>query len=249
MVVGIQTAMPVEMDAMTSRGNSSFIEENGGASFYHLADGVVGCVGGVGKVNAALSADLLCRRYGVELILNIGVAGCLTDLPTGSLVIASELVQHDVDTTAVGDPLGLVSTVNRTEFPAWKPDHCLEVLRGLGFEAVKGRVAAGDWFAVKGERADRIQKHFHPLLVEMEACAIAQVCLRNHTKFIALKSVSDHIFSDSQPEEYFDFKQALAHLGEVAVPLAQALADDRLLWNERQDPFPMGLDDFMRNEG
>lgn len=53
MVVGIQTAMPVEMDAMTSRGNSSFIEENGGASFYHLADGVVGCVGGVGKVNAA----------------------------------------------------------------------------------------------------------------------------------------------------------------------------------------------------
>lgn len=249
MQIGIQVAMPVEMDAMTSKGDASFIEENGGASFYHLADGVIGCAGGVGKVNAALSADLLCRRYGVELILNIGVAGCMTDLPTGSLVLASELVQHDVDTSAVGDPVGLVSTVNRTAFPAWKPDHCLELLRGLGFEAVTGRVATGDWFAVKGERANWIQKNFSPLLVEMEACAIAQVCLRNQTKFVALKSVSDHIFSNSQPEEYFDFKQALENLGKVAVPLAQALADDRLLWDEKRDPFPMGLDEFLRNEG
>ena len=39
-----------------------------------------------------------------------------TDLPTGSLVVPSEFVQHDVDTTAVGDTIGLVSTVNRVEF-------------------------------------------------------------------------------------------------------------------------------------
>lgn len=252
MTIGIQTAMPVEMDAMTSNGGCSFIEENGDASFFWLdndAGNIVGCVGGVGKVNAALSADLLCRRYGVELILNIGVAGCMTDLPIGSLVLASDLVQHDVDTSAVGDPVGLVSTVNRIEFPAWKPDHCLELLHGLGYDAELGRVATGDWFAVKGERANEIQKNFNPLLVEMEACAIAQVCLRNQKKFVALKSVSDHIFSDGQKEEYFDFKQTMEDLGKIAIPLAQALADDRLLWDEKRYPFPMGFDDFMRNEG
>lgn len=84
-----------------------------------------------------------------------------------------EFIQHDVDTTAVGDPIGLVSTVNRVEFPTWKPEHCVEVLKRLGFSAVTGRVATGDWFAVKGDRAAFIRDTFHPLLAEMEGCAMA----------------------------------------------------------------------------
>lgn len=39
----------------------------------------------------------------------------------------------------------------------------------------------------------------------MEGGAIAQVCLRNGVRFVSLKSVSDHLFSDNQKEEYFDF--------------------------------------------
>ena len=39
----------------------------------------------------------------------------------------------------------------------------------------------------------------------MEGGAIAQVCLRNNVRFVSVKSVSDHLFSDSQAEEYFDF--------------------------------------------
>ena len=151
------------------------------------------------------------------------MAGCATDLPTGSLVVASEFLQHDVDTTAVGDPIGLVSTVNRVEFPTWEPEKCVELLRKLGFSAVTGRVATGDWFAVKGDRAAFIRDTFSPLLVEMEGCAIAQVCLRNSVKFVALKSVSDHLFSDKQAEEYFDFGQALENLGKVVLPFAQEL--------------------------
>ena len=249
MMIGIQVAMPAELDALSGASEWEYNEEVGGAEFYQVASNVVACVGGVGKVNAALSADLLGRRYGADLILNVGVAGCMTDLPIGSLVVASELVQHDVDTTAVGDPLGLVSTVNRTVFPVWEPDHCVELLRAQGQNAVTGRVATGDWFAVKGQRSAWIRENFSPLLVEMEACAIAQVCLRNGTQFVALKSVSDHIFSDGQAGEYFDFRQALENLGKAAIPLALALAEDPLLAKEKQDPFPLGLEEFLRNEG
>jgi adenosylhomocysteine nucleosidase len=141
------------------------------------------------------------------------------------LVLADTLVQHDVDTTAVGDPIGLVSTVNVTEFSAWEPETCLSLLRGQGVDAAKGRVATGDWFAVKGDRARWIVDTFHPLVVEMEACAVAQVCLRNGAKFAALKSVSDHLFADNQTAEYFDFGQAVQHLGKVVLPLAQALSE------------------------
>jgi len=225
MKVALQFAMPAELHALPGARELPVIETVSGIPFFEVAPGILACAGGVGKVNAATAAEILCLRFGAELILNAGVAGCCTDLAIGSLVVADTLVQHDVDTTAVGDPIGLVSTVNRTEFPSWDPDACLSLLKKQGVDAIKGRVATGDWFAVKGERARWIADTFHPLLVEMEACAVAQVCLRNDVKFAALKSVSDHLFFDNQAEEYFDFTQALESLGRVVLPLAQALSE------------------------
>ena len=168
----------------------------------------------------------LCRHYRADLILNSGVAGCLTDLPIGALVLAEDFVQHDVDTTAVGDPIGLVSTVNTVTFPTWDPQRCREILAELGHPTKSGRVASGDWFAVKGHRAAWIRDTFHPVLTEMEGGAIAQVCLRNGTRFVALKSVSDHLFSERQAEEYFDFGEALEALGRVVLPFAQRLVEE-----------------------
>ncbi|WP_449291134.1 5'-methylthioadenosine/S-adenosylhomocysteine nucleosidase [Oscillibacter ruminantium] len=225
MKVALQFAMPFEFHALPGAKDLKPFETISGVPFFEAAPGILACAGGVGKVNAAITAEILCQRFGVDLILNAGVAGCCTDLPTGSLVLADTLVQHDVDTTAVGDPIGLVSTVNVTEFSAWEPETCLSLLRGQGIDAAKGRVATGDWFAVKGDRARWIVDTFHPLVVEMEACAVAQVCLRNGAKFAALKSVSDHLFADNQTAEYFDFGQAVQHLGKVVLPLAQALSE------------------------
>jgi len=224
MKIGMQFAIPAEFRALPGSEGLEPFETVSGVDFYRLESGVLVCTGGVGKVNAAMAAQILCRRYGVDLIVNAGVAGCLTDLPTGTLVLASEFVQHDVDTSAVGDPVGLVSTVNQTVFPTWEAERCRELLASLGIEAVTGRVATGDWFAVRGERAAWIRDTFHPLLTEMEGGAIAQVCLRNGVGFTALKSVSDHLFSERQTEEYFDFGQALQNLGAVALPFAQGLS-------------------------
>ena len=213
MKIGLQFAMPAEFHALPGARDLSPVETVSGVPFFEAAPGILACAGGVSKVNAAMAAEIFCLKYGVDLILNAGVAGCATDLPTGSLVVASEFVQHDVDTT-----------VNQVAFPTWEPERCVSLLKEQGVSAVTGRVATGDWFAVKGERAQWIRDTFSPLLVEMEGCAIAQVCLRNVVRFVSLKSVSDHLFSDNQKEEYFDFGQALEALGRVVLPLAQALA-------------------------
>lgn len=227
MKVALQFAMPVELHALPGAKELSPLETVSGVPFFEVAPGILACAGGVGKVNAAMAAEILCLKYGVDLILNAGIAGCCTDLPVGSLVLAETLMQHDVDTSAVGDPIGLVSTVNQIEFPAWEPERCRNLLRSLGTNAVPGRVATGDWFAVKGERTCWIAGTFHPLMVEMEACAIAQVCLRSGVRFVSLKSVSDHLFSDRQSEEYFNFGQALEALGRVVLPFAQSLQAER----------------------
>ena len=228
MNIGIQFAMPAEFHALPGAWDLEAFETVSGIPFYRLSPGIIACAGGVSKVNAAMAAEILCLKYGVDLILNAGVAGCATDLPTGSVVVASEFVQHDVDTTAVGDPIGLVSTVNRVDFPTWEPERCAAALQSMGTPAVTGRVATGDWFAVKGDRAAWIRDTFSPLLVEMEGGAIAQVCLRNNVRFVAVKSVSDHLFSDNQAAEYFDFGQALENLGAVVLPFAKRLQEETI---------------------
>ena len=225
MKIGLQFAMPAELHALPGAKDIAPFETVSGVPFYEVAPGILACAGGVSKVNAAMAAEIFCLKYGVDLILNAGVAGCATDLPIGSLVVASEFLQHDVDTTAVGDPIGLVSTVNQVHFPTWEPEKCVERLASLGFSAVTGRVATGDWFATRGSRAEWIRDTFDPLLVEMEGGAIAQVCLRNGVKFVAVKSVSDHFFSENQAEEYFDFGQALENMGRVVLPLAKKLQE------------------------
>lgn len=228
MKIGLVYAMTGEIESLLTQENAQPLQTVAGVPFYQIRPDVIACAGGVSKVNAAMAAELLCLRYGVDLILNAGVAGCLTGLPTGSLVVVSDFVQHDVDTTAVGDPIGLVSTVNQVAFPTWKPERCVELLRNLGVSAVTGRAATGDWFAVKGDRAAWIRDTFSPLLAEMEGGAIAQVCLRNGVECVSVKSVSDHLFSDTQSEEYFDFGQALENLGQVVLPLALALQKEEL---------------------
>ena len=225
MKIGLQFAMPAELFALPGVKGMEPFETVSGVPFYEVAPNILACAGGVSKVNAAMAAAILCLKYGVDLILNAGVAGCATDLPIGSLVVASEFLQHDVDTTAVGDPIGLVSTVNLVHFPTWESEKCVELLADLGYTATTGRVATGDWVATNGSRAEWIRDTFDPLLVEMEGCAIAQVCLRNGVKFVAVKSVSDHFFSENQAEEYFDFGQALENMGKVVLPLAKKLQE------------------------
>ena len=176
MKIGLQFAMPAEFHALPGAKELEAFETVSGVPFYEAAPGIIACAGGVSKVNAAMAAEILCLKYGVDMIVNAGVAGCLTELPTGSLVVAEDFVQHDVDTSAIGDPVGLVSTVNRVLFPTWKPERCVELLAALGRKAALGRVATGDWFAVRSDRAIFIRDTFHPLLTEMEGGAIAQVC-------------------------------------------------------------------------
>ena len=145
MKIGLQFAMPAEFHALPGAKELEAFETVSGVPFYEAAPGIIACAGGVSKVNAAMAAEILCLKYGVDMIVNAGVAGCLTGLPTGSLVVAEDFVQHDVDTSAIGDPVGLVSTVNRVSFPTWKPERCVELLAALGRKAALGRVATGDW--------------------------------------------------------------------------------------------------------
>lgn len=215
MKLGVLYAMAREAQGLLDKQSARELETAAGIPFYALPGGHVLAVGGVGKVNAAMAAQLLMDRFGVEAILNPGCAGALTGLPVGTLIAATHCVQHDVDTTLAGDPPGFVSTVERVEFPCVPPPLP---------NAVPGIVATGDWFSRDFDRARRLRSAYRADMCDMEACAVAQVCLRNGLDCMVVKSVSDHLLSPAQDVEYREnFHAAMAALDEAVAHIIKEL--------------------------
>lgn len=223
-MIGLAYALKGEIRSMLHSADAKPLETAAGTAVYEIEPGILAYLGGVGKVNAAMSAQLFIDRFHPDWIINAGVAGSFLDLPIGTIVLAKDFVQHDVDTTATGDPIGMVSTVDRVDFPTTEPERLSALLTALGTEHQVGRVATGEVFMTKGSRADWVAETFSPTLCEMEGGAIAQVCLRNRVKFTALKSVSDRLCQENNAEEYFNYGEAMAKLNGVVLPFARALA-------------------------
>lgn len=215
MKIGLMYAMPGEIESLLAQEGTHLLQTVAGVSFYHIREDVIACCGGVGKVNAAMATQLLITLYRPDVILNAGVAGCFEEVPIGTLVLAEGFVQHDVDTTGVGDPIGLVSTVKQITFPTSDFAAAKAAMDKVGLPYRTGLVATGDWFAVPCRRTQWIADTFHPLLCEMEGCAVAQVCMRNGVKCMAIKSVSDCLVV--KHDYYFNFPTAMKDLNRVVM--------------------------------
>ena len=116
--IALLYAMPKEIDSLLRESpGASLIMTVAGVNFYIISGDIIAVTGGIGKVNAAMAAQLVIERFHVSTIINVGVAGCFQNVDIGTLILADKFVQHDVDTSGCGDPVGLVSTVNTVEFP------------------------------------------------------------------------------------------------------------------------------------
>lgn len=216
MQIGVLYAMKKEAEGLLRLRSAPEAEWMAGMPCFRLSRSTVVCVGGVGKVNAAMAAQLLIDRFRVERIVNAGCAGALCDLPAGALVLGTECVQHDVDTTLAGDAPGFVSTVERVSFPCVETLETMTLLMNMGLSLTPGSVATGDWFGRDYARAQSIREVYGALVCDMEACAAAQVCLRNGVPFQTLKVVTDHLFAPAQEQEYQDnFLVAMKRLDEA----------------------------------
>ena len=169
---------------------------------------VVLCRCGVGKVNAAVCTQTMIMTWPVRLIVNSGVAGALREeMQVGDVCVATDLVQYDVDTSAVGDPVGFVSTVNQTYFRCaeWAVDGILRAAQSIdGVRAYTARIATGDQFIDDQARKDRIVRLFDAFACEMEGCAIAQVCFISGVDCTVIRAISDTT-SGKHEMEYREF--------------------------------------------
>ena len=173
---------------------------------------VVQC--GVGKVNAAMCAQILCSVYAVTHLVNTGIAGSLNaQLDIGDLVVSRDAMYHDFDCNAFGYPSGKVPGMDVIAFPAD------EKLMDQAFAAAEtvnpghtkiGRVASGDQFVASKELKEKIITVTQALCTEMEGAAIAQTAYRNGIPYVILRAISDKA-DDSADMDYPTFERIAAH--------------------------------------
>lgn len=220
-MIGIIAAMNVEMESLRSYIENPVTETVSGITFVSgMLEGkeVVTAVCGIGKVFAAMCAQTMILRYAPDCIVNTGVAGTLTDkLTIGSVAVSSAVVQHDMDTSALGDPVGMISGINKVLLPASENlcDQLSACATVLGIRTQTGVIASGDQFISSSEKKDAIVKTFGAIACEMEGAAIGQVCYVNRVPFCVLRAISDSADGSS----HMDYPTFVGMAAEQSVKL------------------------------
>ncbi len=214
-MIGIIGAMGVEISALADLLENKKTETISGVEYMsgkiHGKD-VVLAVCGIGKVFAAICTQTMILKYNPDVIINSGVAGTLTDkLSIGDIAISDSVVQHDMDTSPLGDPVGLLSGINIVKIPADKKtfkkiEACV---KKTDTNYAVGTIASGDQFLADNKVKERIVKNFSAIAGEMEGASVGHVCYVNKKPFCVLRAISD-CADGSGAENYMEFLEIAA---------------------------------------
>ncbi len=218
MKIGIICAMQEELDSIINALHLKYerIEEKCFTVFKssYLHHELICILSGIGKVNAAIHTQYILDKFVIDCIINVGVAGSLSkELSFGDVVIASDLVEHDVDVAAFDLPLGQIPRMDTFSFSSEKSllDKVM-LIQAQKYKIHLGRIVSGDQFIDNKEKAEFISKHFGAVACEMEGAAIAHVCHVNKIPFLVIRALSDMAGCDDVARHSFNELKDMASL-------------------------------------
>ena len=228
-MLGIIGAMDEEVAKLKETMQDVTVETKASMEFYKgTMNGkeVVVVRSGIGKVNAGICTQILCDLYHVDAVINTGIAGSLNaKIDIGDIVLSTDALQHDMDATGFGYPVGQIPQMEEFSFPAD------ETLRNLALKCCKevnpdigvftGRIVSGDQFISDRVKKDWIAKNFGGFCTEMEGAAIAQAAYLNHVPFLIIRAISDKA-DNSATMDYSEFEvKAVRHSVNLILAIAE----------------------------
>ena len=214
-LIGIIGAMDIEVDALISDMTEKSEKIISGIKFVKGKlenKEVVVAKCGIGKVFASVCAQTLILEYKPDIILNTGVAGAIKNgMKIFDVAMADRVVQHDMDTSAIGDPKGFISGIDTIYIDTDKIvlEALIEASNSLKITTHIGTVASGDKFIASKEEKSLINKEFCAIACEMEGAAIGQICYINKIPFGIVRSISD---GDGAELDYMTFAKEAAQM-------------------------------------
>lgn len=220
-MIGIIGAMDIEVDGIIEKMSDTRTEVISGKKFTSGKFGGSECVVakcGIGKVNAAVTAQTMILRYSPDCIINTGIGGgTCTKTHIGYVVIADKTVQHDMDTTIIGDEAGMLFLPDEDivylpcdETLVSRLKKACESVGSINY--ITGTIATGDQFIGGKERRKSLNDKFGAVCCEMEGGSIGQVCRVNKIPYAVIRSISDSMSSEDDSVEYSAFSKYAAGL-------------------------------------
>lgn len=218
-VVAIIGAMDCEIEELNKNTSHNQIKNY---KNFNISTGRIGkcnviiSKSGVGKVNSGITTQYIIDKYKPKYIINIGVVGSLDNtIKLGNIVIASDTVQHDFDTSVFGYAKGYMSAGADKNKPTrfYSDKHLIDIYKNKLEENPEikkiyiGTIATGDCFVADKNKKQYIKEYFNAIAVDMESGAIAQTAQKNNIPFIIIRNISDtnddNLKNYEQNEEYY----------------------------------------------
>jgi adenosylhomocysteine nucleosidase len=177
---------------------------------------------GIGKVNAGICTQILSDVFGVEAVINTGVAGSLrNEINIGDIVLSTDALYHDMDAAGFGYELGVIPRMETSVFEASKElrETAKRVCERVNpeIQVFCGRVVSGDQFVSDHAVKERIVKNFGGYCTEMEGAAVAHAAFLNGVPFLIVRAISDKA-DNSATMDYGEFEEkAIGHTVQLVL--------------------------------
>lgn len=152
-------------------------------------------ISGIGKVNAALTAQAVIDAYSPDYVINFGTAGGMnSNVEIMKYYIIDKCCQYDFDVSELDDvPIGYIQDYDGVFFDCYtkKTDFLPHA-----------KLASGDRFNNCQKDISTINSVIGCELRDMEGGAIGQVCMANNVKLVMIKGVSDVVGSGTAQEQF-----------------------------------------------
>lgn len=226
-MIGIIAALKDEVRDIKNKMEAVEITQKAGMTFYKgtlFGKPTVAVMCGVGKVNAALCAQVLVDLFAVDCIINVGVGGAVAKgLRVGDIVISKDAVQYDMDGSAFGHPRGEIPNMDMTFFPA--DERLIQLAKNaaanVGATALVGRVMTADLGVDSPALKKELTELFGGACVEMEGAAIGQAAYINQIPYIVIRSISDNADGDLVETYQNNFQQSVVNAAKMTMGIVE----------------------------
>ena len=221
-MIGIIGAMQSEIELLKASMEGLQEDRKAGMIFYTgklQGHDVVLSRSGMGKVNAAVCAQVMIDIFRADALINTGIAGGVAHgMHVGDIVIGKDAVEHDYDLSPVGYVKGYV---DMDGYPHDEPVYfrSSERLISCIHEAAKdlmneenihiGTIATGDIFVSKKELKDELRERYDAYAAEMEGGAILHVANKNGVEAVIIRCLSD-LADENAQESIGNFEEMVA---------------------------------------
>lgn len=229
--IGIIGAMDLEVDTLKAKMTDTSVTTKAAMEFWQgklNGTDVVVVRSGIGKVNAALCVQILADLFAVTHVINTGIAGSLNAvLDIGDILISEDAVQHDINATVFGYPLGKIPGMDVVAFQADKDmaelalKTCAQVNPDI--HARLGRVVSGDQFICDKAVKEHLIREFHGDCAEMEGASIAHGAYLNGIPFLVIRAISDKADGSAEMDYPTFEREAALHSARLVEAMVEQI--------------------------